>query len=389
MEDRLYDFWASCLQNGYIGNLIDIVERAGGARELYHMKHEHIAAALGVSDKMADLIAADRDDDSVEYQYEKMSKHKITYVNYMDDIYPTRLKYIASRPHGLFVKGNLPNENTAGVAIVGARACSEYGRTVAEYMAGRLAESGINTISGMAWGIDGIAQMATVKKHGRSYAVLGCGVDIAYPRNNKALYDMLVTDGNGVISEYAPGTEPNSRLFPPRNRIISGLSDLLLVIEARVRSGTLITAGLAIEQGKTVMAVPGRITDPLSAGCIKLIAEGAYPVSNFESVLNEINCYNPNSDSDNANEGYEQLTLDPLMTERVNSNRACPLADMSEEEQSVYTVLGLDPCHVDDIAEQVEMDISAVLAILTGLELKGRVRETGNGFFVRSICAIV
>lgn len=173
-----------------------------------------------------------------------------------------------------FYRGKLPDENEPAVAVIGARECSEYGRYVAEELGQYLGRAGIQVISGMARGIDGISQQAALSAGGTSYGVLGCGVDICYPAQNRRLYEELLEKG-GLLSTYAPGTKPLPQHFPPRNRIVSGLSDALIVIEARQKSGTLITVDMALEQGRDVYVVPGRLTDRLSDGCNHLLTQGA------------------------------------------------------------------------------------------------------------------
>ena len=178
----------------------------------------------------------------------------------------------------------MPLENEPAAAIIGARLASGYGREQARRFGRQIGARGISVISGMARGIDGIAQKAALDAGGRSYAVLGCGVDICYPEENRELYERLQQQG-GVLSEYPPGMQPIAKLFPPRNRIISGLSDLVLVIEARKRSGTLITVDMALEQGREVYALPGRVSDSLSDGCNRLIRQGAGPATCPQDIL--------------------------------------------------------------------------------------------------------
>jgi DNA processing protein len=173
------------------------------------------------------------------------------------------------------------------VAVIGARECSEYGRFVASGLGKKMGECGIQVISGMARGIDGISQNAAMEAGGSSFAVLGCGVDICYPEQNRYIYDRLFKTG-GIISEYPPGTPAVPKNFPPRNRIVSGLADVVVVVEARQKSGTLITVDMALEQGKDVYVVPGRVTDRLSDGCNKLIKQGAEIFLSPEDFVNEI-----------------------------------------------------------------------------------------------------
>jgi DNA processing protein len=191
-----------------------------------------------------------------------------------DALYPEKLRQIRNAPKRLYVRGMLPQKGEPCVAIIGARRCSDYGKKMAQIFAAELAGAGIQIISGMALGVDGIAQTAALAAGGRSCAVLGCGTDICYPNENRELYERLLLRG-GILSEYAQGTPPLAVHFPARNRIISALADLIIVVEAKEKSGTLITVDFALEQGKEVYALPGRTTDELSKGCNRLLSQGA------------------------------------------------------------------------------------------------------------------
>ena len=201
--------------------------------------------------------------------------------------FPERLLSIPDPPFGLFYKGRLPSGNLRSCAVIGSRMCSAYGASEARIFAGRLSKSGVQIISGMARGVDGIAGEEAVQTKGMSFAVLGGGADICYPKENRKLYDALCLQG-GVLSEYPPGTQPKAPLFPVRNRLISGLADVLLVIEAREKSGTLITVDRALEQGKSVYALPGRVSDSTSSGCNKLIMQGAQIAVSPEYLLEDL-----------------------------------------------------------------------------------------------------
>lgn len=371
MEDRIYEYWAATIQDGYIGNLIDIVERAGGAKSLYYMTSEDMLNKLGLTKRMASHISDLREGIDIEKNYVKMINDGISYVNYKDSDFPSRLLEISSCPYGLFVKGSLPDANRKSVAIIGARECSEYGRLMAEYLGDKLAKSGINVISGMAWGIDGIAQMATLRAGGLSYGVLGCGPDVVYPRKNIEVYERLLENGNGVISEYAPGMEAKAQRFPPRNRIIAGLSDAVIVVEARAKSGTLITVEMAVDQGKTIMVVPGRLTDPLSVGCLKLIKEGAVPITCFEDVLEEIGEIEADK-----NKGKSEMGINSKKEKELN---------LTSQEKKVFNLISLDGLTPDFIADKLTMPIEEVLVILTNLEMKSLIKEEGSFKFIRNI----
>jgi len=361
MEEIYYDFWAASLQDGYVGNLIDIVERAGGSRGLYEMNEEEMLSKLSVSGRMVNHIINRRNTINIKREYDDMMARNIKFVRYTDPEYPKKLSDISSRPYALFCLGRLPEENKPRVAIIGARDCSEYGRLMAEYFGDRLAGAGIDIVSGMAYGIDGIAQMSAIDAGGKSYAILGCGVDVVYPRSNRRLYERLIECG-GVISEYIPGTQAVSRNFPPRNRIISGLSDIVLVVEAKSKSGTLITADMAIEQGKDVGVIPGRITDPLSLGCLNLIKQGAIPIVTIEDITE---CLNISNVKDIDEKGHGKAS------------------NLTAEEMKIYECLDYYPRGADCIANLASTDIKTVLNTLAILEIKGMVKCVGQSSFVK------
>ncbi len=216
--------------------------------------------------------------------YEKAVETGIGILCPEDNDYPDELRNLFTPPVCLYYLGKMPDKDRLRVAVVGARNCTDYGVRMTEYFAKGLAKHGIDVISGMAAGIDGIAQRTVIANGGTSFAVLGSGVDVVYPRSNMDIY-MKLKEKGGIISEIPPGGAPVAANFPARNRIISGLSDAVLVIEAAYRSGSLITVNYGLEQGKEVMAVPGRIDDVMSAGCLDVIRSGATPVTSVNDVL--------------------------------------------------------------------------------------------------------
>ncbi len=222
-----------------------------------------------------------------EIESKKLKDKGIMFVPRTDRLFPEKLKSIPDAPFALYVKGKLPDQGKPSVAIVGARMCSEYGRFMARNFGRGLALAGVQVISGMARGIDGISQKAALEAGGTSFGIVGSGVDVVYPEENMDVYKELVLKG-GVISEFPPGTVPKANFFPMRNRIISGLADVVLVIEAREKSGTQITVDTALEQGREVLAVPGRVTDRLSDGCNLLISQGAGVALSVSDVLERL-----------------------------------------------------------------------------------------------------
>lgn len=219
--------------------------------------------------------------------YESLVCKKIRFLPHMHKDFPQKLKQIADRPFAIYVKGSLPASHLPSVAMIGTRKCSEYGSYIAQHFAKVFAEHGCQIISGMASGIDGISQRTALQYGTTTYAILGSGVDICYPKGNLDIFQQIPQQG-GIISEYCPGTPAMAGQFPPRNRIISALSDVVLVVEAQEKSGTLITVDMALEQGKEVYAIPGRCTDVMSVGCNRLLKQGAGVATDPKDILKEV-----------------------------------------------------------------------------------------------------
>ncbi len=275
-----------------------------------------------------------------------------------DETYPPRLKDIEHPPPVLYVRGEFLPEDHFAVAIVGTRKVTSYGRQVTEELSTFLAANGVTVISGLARGVDAIAHSATLKAGGRTVAVLGCGVDRIYPPENRALADQMMARG-ALMSDYPVGTAPESSNFPPRNRIISGLSLAVIVIEAGETSGALITAEFAAEQGREVFAVPGNILAPQSKGTNKLIQNGALPLLTPQDLLQALN-----------------LT-------RVGEQKAArKILPANEVEAQVLNALGSEPLHVDELRNQTGLPVEKVSAALVMMELKGMVRQVGGMQYV-------
>ena len=284
MEERVYQFWFGDIAAIWPADAVRLSEMYGSARAVYEAGDDDIRRFTDLPEAMYKELSVSKMRALPADRMRMMELHGMQCVCCEDAEYPEELKELQDRPYMLYYKGKLPDKNEKCVAIIGARNCSDYGRRSADYFGRELARAGVSIISGMAVGIDGLAQTACIKGGGVSYAVLGSGVDVIYPRGNTELYKNL-TDRGGVISEYGPGTAAHALHFPRRNRIISGLADLVLVIEAREKSGTFITVEAALEQGRDVYAVPGRIEDTLSTGCNRLIAAGAGMAGCAEDVM--------------------------------------------------------------------------------------------------------
>lgn len=295
-----------------------------------------------------------------------MGEDKIRFLTPFDEGFPEKLKFIPQPPGGIYVRGRLPDPDKPSVAIIGARENTEYGRRAAEEFATKLAHRGVQIISGMARGIDGIAQEAAVTAGGLSFGVLGCGVDVVYPKENSKLFEKVISSG-GLISEYEPGMQARSAYFPQRNRIISGLCDILLVVEARRKSGTAITVRCALDQGRDVFAVPGRISDPLSVGCNAMIAEGAGVASCPEDIL-------------------EVLGLIPARKKRkVKVMFRADLKGVEPELVNILRFLDYSPTSVSDLAKKTGLEVQYLMEKLLELELKGYVLKSGAAHYIKKL----
>ena len=287
-REQSYAYWLMCAPIGDSAKsrLLLRFGRPSGVFEASEKALLDSNLSIGKKERWITYIK-ERQEENVKREYEELQIKGILFYPEYHPHYPAKLLSIPARPFGIFVKGKLPDVRQRSLAIVGARDCSEYGQYVARHFAEKMAQNGVAVISGLARGIDGIAQRAAMEAGGESFGVLGSGADICYPKSNEKLYRMCMERG-GILSTYLPGTPPTPNLFPPRNRIISGLSDGILIIEAREKSGTIITADLALEQGKDVFVIPGRVTDRLSDGCNSLIRQGASLIQSPEQLLEEL-----------------------------------------------------------------------------------------------------
>lgn len=284
--DKAYRYWMHNLP-GVGDRTIEKLLKEFGCAEQVYLERNRLPQQM-FRQRGAEKIKEFSKAWEVEKEYETMLQKGIRFCSLEDADYPGRLRKLTHPPYALYCMGNMPEENCSSIAIIGARECSEYGRYMAQAFAGKMAEAKVAVVSGMARGIDGISQRAAVEKKGRTYAVLGNGVDVCYPASNKGLYQDIQDTGGGILSTFPPGTPPQKAQFPERNRIVAGLADIILVVEARAKSGTWITVDMALEQGKNIYAVPGRLTDRLSDGCNLLIRQGAGIALAPEDILAEL-----------------------------------------------------------------------------------------------------
>jgi DNA processing protein len=308
----------------------------------------------GLNSKIVKTIIQTRRTLDVQAEYERILTKNIHIITILDDYYPKKLKTIEQPPPVIFLKGNICDADDFSVAIVGTRNLTSYGRQVTHDLAGFLARNNITVISGLARGIDSIAHDAALNAGGRTIAVLGCGVDVVYPPEHRNL-SIRIQEKGALISDYYPGTQPDGQNFPPRNRIISGLSLASVIVEAGERSGALITAEFAANQGREVFAVPGPIYAIRSKGTNRLIRDGALPLTDFNDLLAALN-------------------LD-LVEEYRYAKKVIP---REEIEEILLEVIKEEALHIDEIKNVTGLSMEKVSAALVMMELKGLVRKTGN-----------
>ena len=311
-------------------------------------------AAAGLSERIIDNLQRVRAENLAERAFEYTQRKGIQILTWDEPGYPSRLRQIDQPPPVIYLRGELTAQDDFAVAIVGTRQVTGYGRQVTQDLATSLARHGVTVVSGLARGVDGVAHDAALKAGGRTLAVLGCGVDVVYPPEHKALFERIAAQGS-LISDYAPATRPDAANFPPRNRIISGLAIAVVVIEAGQESGALITASFAAEQGRDVFAVPGNITAPQSKGTNRLIRDGATPMLDPEELLSILRLGN---------------------APQLQQARLVLPAD--EVEASLLGVLRNEPLHIDEICARSGLAVEKVSATLVMMELKGMVRGMGG-----------
>ena len=275
---------------------------------------------------------------------------KINSISASDPVFPQRLTVIPQPPHKLYVIGTIPTYAT-GVAIVGTRKPTAYGKQVTSMIAERLAERGAVIVSGLAHGVDGIAHQSALRVGGKTVAVLPSGPDQIYPSAHQALAKNIADRHGALISEYEPGTPPLQYRFLERNRLVSGLADIIVITEASIRSGTMNTASHALEQGKDVYAVPGPITSPMSAGCNALIAQGAAPIVNIEQFVDQL-------------------------LPKVSAKQLTILAE-TKEEQTILDLLVRGVSDGDELQVESRLDPALYSQTMTMLELRGIVHPLG------------
>jgi len=327
---------------------------------------EELMKAKGISASVAAKIVAQRDEAPVDQEIGSIEKNNVTIITIDDAAYPYLLKNIYDPPFILYVKGALIPEDILSVAIVGTRNPTVYGKEQAEKFGYELSMAGITVVSGFARGIDTAAHKGAIKAGGRTIAVLGSGFDHIYPPENERLFDEVCARG-AVISEYPMCMGPLRQNFPLRNRIISGLSRGVCVVEAGTRSGALITAAFARDEGREVFSLPGRVDSANSRGTLSLIQEGAKLVQGVQDIIDELG-------------GVSSSNGDSFL------KMAAPPVALEGDEQKIFECLGESQVHIDDIDEQVRIGINKVAHSLVRLQLRGLVKELPGKKYIRVSC---
>lgn len=382
MTEREYWLYLSRVKGMESGRRRILLEMFGTPEEIYKAGEAELRSIPLLEDFHIDQLLSYRSTD-YEKEMDRFIRAGIGFVTVNDKEFPTRLRGIPDAPPFLFYRGELPQNDKPAVAMVGSRKCSIYGREMCMKFSYSLAEAGIEIISGMAAGVDGFAHRGAIKASGKTFAVLGCGVDVCYPSMNRDIFDTLsgkqklsvsdIKDKNsgeeksygGIISEYYPGDKALPYNFPQRNRIISGLCDILLVVEAGKKSGTFITVDHALEQGREIFAIPGRIGDTVSDGCNSLIKNGAMMATEPEDIIEELKSH------------YEMLLCAEKKRKKTVKEK------LSAEEKEVYERLEPVPIGINEISGLTGVGFEKLSVILVSLELKGLIKEAGKNLYIR------
>ena len=358
-EEMEYEYWFAGIQEIPSKKKYLLRERMKTGRAVYYIEETQLARLEFLSEKERQVLKAAAKQ-TIGNACSEAAKKGIRFIPWFSGDYPQRLLELADFPYAIYAKGKLPDLVSRKAAIVGSRRCTPYGEKYAVEFGKVLAEYGTEIISGLARGVDGMGQRGALMGGGKTFAVLGSGPDVCYPREHIGLYMDILEQGGGILSEYPPGTPPLSWHFPARNRIISGLSDVVLVMEAGEKSGSLITVDMALEQGRDIYALPGPVNSSLSRGCNYLIQQGAGLLTSPEMLLKEwgIGAFD--------------------VSERKGKNKKV----LETTEKLVYSCLGLYPKNIEQIAEETKLSPRELVGLLVSLELQGYAREITKNNYV-------
>lgn len=367
-EDAKYWIWLCSLEK--LGNVRSrrLLEFFGHPRDIWEAKPSDLTAVRGIDEAMISLLTNEESKQMAATKVDDLYAYGIKICTLLDDAYPYYLKNIYDPPVALFIRGNLI-EDEKYIAIVGSRRASSYGLGMAETLGFELARAGFTVVSGLARGIDSFAHKGALRAGGRTLAVQGCGVDQVYPPENVSVFHEIVQNG-AIVSEYVTGSEPLKYHFPARNRIISGLSMGTIVVEAWEKSGSLITAQFALDQGREVFAVPGNIDSFNSRGTNKLIKEGAKLITEVNDILEEFF-------------GMDKERLKKKTAEYNQIQRNTLINECSPEEKQIIECLALEPQHIDNIAIKTGFTMQTINSLLILMELEGIIEQLPGKIFKR------
>lgn len=360
MNGKVYAFWLSDIPGIGCRKIEALLEIFANPENIFRASEKSLTQVKTLTDKEREALIKSRKAEKIKYRYEKLERDGIRFTYQGEPEYPKRLASLPGAPYGLFYKGRLPEEEQKSVAVVGARNASHPARALAAKFGRELAENGIAVVSGLARGVDIMAQRGVLTvAAGRTYGVLGCGPDRCYPPEHMESFIQMQEMG-GVISEFAPGTPPLARNFPMRNRIISGLSDGVLVLEAGEKSGSLITAHQALEQGRDLFVTPGSPWDQAYRGSNELIKTGAALVTCTRDILDALGIF-----------------LDEDVSEKKKKNQVL----LESTEKIVYSYLGFEPIHLSHIVRKSGISVQKAIEALISMELKGIVKDVGSHYY--------
>lgn len=376
-----YDIWLSCSVTNR-KHLAGLLKDFGNARNVFDAPKEMLEAKSELTAQEMFFLLHSNKDENRKRLSDYVWKNNIRYIMQGEKEYPSRFACLSDPPVGIYVQGKLPNDDTPSVAIIGSRKSSLYGENTAALFASFLAANGVTVISGIALGIDGAAHRAALPYEGRTLGVLGSGIGVPYPKENWNLYREM-RDKACIISEYGPEVPPLKQHFPQRNRLISAMSDGILVIEAAERSGTLITVDRGLEQGKEIYAVPGRISDRNSCGCNELIKQGAQLVTSPEEILYGLSDIYPSflRFSQHITQTMLDLSNDSDSYVKLSKNSENDILGLAQEEKVVYSLCRLDTKHFDELAEQSGLPVPQLSDVLDSLQNKGFIQQKFPNYY--------
>lgn len=364
-QQLLWYAWSKKENIGY-KETANLIEYYGSIEAVLRLESDEINSIEWISDSVKTTLLEGIDLDKEYKLYEKLINKDIHFVIKDDVNYPKRLLNMYDPPWYLYYLGELPDENLPTIAIIGARGCSSYGSEAARKLAKELATNKIQVISGLAKGVDGYAHRGALEGKGKTYGVIGSGVNICYPRENFQLFHDIEYQG-GIISEYPLDSPALAFHFPVRNRIIAGLSDGILVVEAKEKSGTLITVDCGLEQGKDIYALPGKISDPLSMGCNRLIQNGAKLIQSANDIIDELVERYPFLNKKGKNKRQESILFEDQVT---------------SEEKLVLMKLGYEPVHFEQLLIDTGLETVKLMEVVFVLQTKGLIKEVSAQYYI-------